>query len=168
MGCCQSYESDEEYSRNGGGGPESAPKKEEGALRKVECSDAAREIIVGGLRLRYAYFSQKGYYPDDPHKPNQDSYKVIEKFGADEANDAFFGVFDGHGRDGDLCAQFTRDHLPPCLARNIAKIKRQEVQNHKPQLNRLVSNSANPGDPARPQAVALLAHHNFRGGTAKA
>mmetsp|Transcript_37128 Transcript_37128/g.90011 ORF Transcript_37128/g.90011 Transcript_37128/m.90011 type:complete len:759 (-) Transcript_37128:295-2571(-) len=165
MGCCQSYESDEEYDgRNGG--PESAPKKEEGALRKVECSEAARELIVGGLRLRYAYFSQKGYYPDDPHKPNQDSYKVIEKFGAAEANDAFFGVFDGHGRDGDLCAQFTRDNIAPCLARNISRIKRQEVQNHKPQLNRLVSTSANPGDPTsyvelsreQIQQAALRAH----------
>jgi hypothetical protein len=126
MGCCESVEEGDGYKHNGG--PEAAlgkPKKEEGALRKVECSDAARELICGGLRLRYAYFSQKGYYPDDPHKANQDAYSVVERFGARESNDAFFGVYDGHGRDGDLCAQFARDNMPKCLARNINKMKQE-------------------------------------------
>lgn len=147
MGCCQSVEDDDENNDRNGGGPESAPKKkEEGALRKVECSDAAKELICGGLRLRYAYFSQKGYYPDDPHKANQDAYSVVERFGSGESNDAFFAVYDGHGRDGHLCAQFARDNMPRCLARHINKFKQQEAPRHKQQLNRLVTKSANPGD----------------------
>lgn len=168
MGCCESIEGGERYKANGG--PEAAmnkPKKEEKALRKVECSDESREIICGGLRLRYAYFSQKGYYPDDPHKPNQDAYSVTERFGARETNDAFFAVYDGHGRDGDLCAQFARDNMPKCLARNITKAKERESKNHKPALDRMANkNRANPTDPLsyielsreQIQEAALKAH----------
>ena len=100
-----------------------APEK---ALRQVECSDEPKEIICGGLRLRYAYFSQKGYYPDDPHKPNQDAYSITERFGNRESNDALFAVYDGHGRDGDLCAQLARDQLPGFWHKHIQKHKEHE------------------------------------------
>lgn len=73
----------------GPSGQESAVKQPEKALRKVEASDEPKEIVCGGLRLRYAYFSQKGFYPDDPHKPNQDAYSITERFGNRESNDAF-------------------------------------------------------------------------------
>ncbi|KAL7444864.1 hypothetical protein ACHAXM_009689, partial [Skeletonema potamos] len=68
-----------------------------------------------GVSVRYAYLSQRGYYPDDPNKANQDSYSVTHNFiGTD--SDAFFGVYDGHGRDGDKCSQFVRDNLPSLTA----------------------------------------------------
>eukprot|EP00804_Cyclotella_cryptica_P029789 CCRYP_020665-RA/>CCRYP_020665-RA protein AED:0.04 eAED:0.04 QI:444/1/1/1/1/1/4/57/699 len=52
------------------------------------------------------------------HKPNQDSYTITPSF-ASRSTDIFFGVFDGHGRDGDKCAKFARDTLPPLLAESI-------------------------------------------------
>lgn len=99
--------------------------------------------------MRYAYLSQRGYYPDgefkytmlqvlvtsltylftiapdcilylDPHKANQDSYSVTHKFIGKES-DAFFGIYDGHGRDGDKCAQFVRDNLPLLTAAVVEK-----------------------------------------------
>lgn len=136
MGCCESVEEDGSYDPPRSGGMETAVRpKEEKALRKVDCSDEPREIICGGLRLRYAYVSQKGYYPDDPHKPNQDSYSVIERFGSRESNDSFFAVYDGHGRDGDLCAQFARDRLTGYLAKHINRLKERETKNHKATLD---------------------------------
>lgn len=37
-------------------------------------------------------------------------------------SDAFFGVYDGHGRDGDKCSQFARDLLPPMTAKIVDKV----------------------------------------------
>lgn len=168
MGCCESVEEDDSY--QGGprpGGMESAqkPRGEEKALRKVDCSKESREIICGGLRLRYAFFSQKGYYPDDPHKANQDAYSVTERFGAIGSNDSFFAVYDGHGRDGDLCAQFARDKLPGFLAKNINQAKEVEARKHRADLERIVRPDR-PDDPLshvelsreQMQEAALRAH----------
>lgn len=58
----------------------------------------------------------------DAHKPNQDAFVAQHNF-ANRSTDAFFGVFDGHGNDGDKCAQFVRDNLPKILAEGIAKAR---------------------------------------------
>jgi serine/threonine protein phosphatase PrpC len=42
------------------------------------------------------------------NKANQDCFLVCRNFMRDP-NRALFSVFDGHGREGDLCAQFARD-----------------------------------------------------------
>ena len=79
---------------------------------RIECSHQTQCFALGasGLRLRYAYVSQRGYYPDDLDKNNQDAYKVIPGInGEDDA--IFFGVFDGHGSDGDTCSYYVRDNI---------------------------------------------------------
>eukprot|EP00934_Nitzschia_sp_Nitz4_P007140 Nitzschia sp. Nitz4//scaffold101_size76361//18153//20439//NITZ4_005596-RA/size76361-augustus-gene-0.1-mRNA-1//1//CDS//3329532140//7130//frame0 len=162
MGCCESME--ESSYIEGDEGQETAAKQPEKALRKVEASDEPKEIVCGGLRLRYAFLSQKGFYPDDPHKPNQDAYSITERFGNRESNDAYFAVYDGHGRDGDLCAQFARDKIPGYLAKHINRAKEKEARNHKADLDRLTSRTQ--GDPLASvelskeqfQASALRAH----------
>eukprot|EP00581_Thalassiosira_minuscula_P014769 CAMPEP_0183721474 /NCGR_PEP_ID=MMETSP0737-20130205/13736_1 /TAXON_ID=385413 /ORGANISM="Thalassiosira miniscula, Strain CCMP1093" /LENGTH=728 /DNA_ID=CAMNT_0025951487 /DNA_START=137 /DNA_END=2326 /DNA_ORIENTATION=+ len=82
--------------------------------KRIDAIDETRTATFGGVSVRYAYLSQRGYYPDDSMKPNQDSYAISHNF-AGRSTDAFFGVFDGHGRDGDKCAHFVRDNLPPLL-----------------------------------------------------
>lgn len=146
MGCCESVEVDSSQYANPSGGAQSdsAAKAPEKALRKVECSDEPREIICGGLRLRYAFLSQKGYYPDDPHKPNQDAYSITERFGSKESNDAFFAVYDGHGRDGDLCAQFARDKMCGYLAKHIRKAKEREAKAKKDEIEKRLERHPNP------------------------
>ena len=52
--------------------------------------------------------AQRGYYPSDVHKPNQDAFAVAKDLGGGLS---FFAVYDGHGADGHRCAQFGRDHL---------------------------------------------------------
>ena len=126
-------------------GPEAAEKQPEKALRKVVASDEPKEVICGGLRLRYAFLSQKGYYPDDPHKPNQDAYSITERFGNRESNDSLFAVYDGHGRDGDLCAQFARDKMFGYLAKHVNRLKEKEARNHPGELERITKrNGADP------------------------
>ena len=36
-----------------------------------------------------------------------------------------FGVFDGHGKEGDICSQFVRDNLPQQLVKHISKVGEQ-------------------------------------------
>lgn len=66
--------------------------------------------------MNYAYLTQRGYYPDQPDKANQDNYNVCEKFCGIQDR-TFFGVFDGHGKDGDLASYYARDKLPKLLER---------------------------------------------------
>ena len=64
----------------------------------------------GGYKLRYACVSQRGYYPEDLYKANQDSFVVIPDFNG-STGDIVLGVFDGHGAEGDLCSRFVRKHI---------------------------------------------------------
>lgn len=50
--------------------------------------------------IEYAYCTQRGYYPNDPHKLNQDEFSIDHNFAGIEG-DSFFAVYDGHGPVGD-------------------------------------------------------------------
>jgi serine/threonine protein phosphatase PrpC/CRP-like cAMP-binding protein len=89
---------------------------------RIESSSQTQLLEIDGVKLRYAFMSQRGYYPEAPDKDNQDAYVVIPQFGADKENQAFFGVFDGHGKDGHYCARYARDNLPRAIADKFAKI----------------------------------------------
>ncbi|CAN0362044.1 unnamed protein product, partial [Ectocarpus sp. 13 AM-2016] len=65
----------------------------------------------GSFTVRYAFASQRGYYPDEPNKANQDSFIVVPNFCRDPES-LFCGVFDGHGGTGDLCSNFVAQKLP--------------------------------------------------------
>ena len=62
----------------------------------------------------------------DAHKPNQDTLSVSEGF-AGRNQDGFFGVYDGHGRDGDKCAQYARDRLPDLLTGYLQRARAREA-----------------------------------------
>ncbi|KAI3692536.1 hypothetical protein L6452_32353 [Arctium lappa] len=62
------------------------------------------------LILEYSVLSQRGYYPDTPHKENQDCYCIKTHIRGDP-NVHFFGVFDGHGQSGTQCANFVKNRL---------------------------------------------------------
>lgn len=131
MGCNQSsevdeYEESEDNEDYGGQKPiqTQAPPPQPVVKKndRVDAIDRTRNIETGGIRMRFAYLSQRGKYPDDPDKPNQDAYCIKHNF-TNQMEDAFFGVFDGHGKDGHGCAQFTRTHLPALVERFIEKGK---------------------------------------------
>ncbi|RLN38237.1 hypothetical protein BBO99_00004561, partial [Phytophthora kernoviae] len=72
--------------------------------------------VTSKLNTQYAFVSQRGYYPDALDKPNQDSCTILPAFTGDTAK-MYFGVFDGHGTTGDLCASFVRKECPERLVR---------------------------------------------------
>ncbi|KAL7568485.1 hypothetical protein ACA910_012195 [Epithemia clementina (nom. ined.)] len=129
-----------------GAGPAAGPNTKKGqtqtynrAKDRVDAIPESKMIETKDIRLRYAYLSQRGFYPDDPFKPNQDSYCVHETISQTSTNgvvrmDSLFGVFDGHGKDGDGCAQFARANLPGQL--KIALDKAKGKLEHHSELNR--------------------------------
>ena len=52
--------------------------RQEEVLERIQCCDEALLFPLGksGFSLRYAYLSQRGYYPEDLYKRNQDAFKV--------------------------------------------------------------------------------------------
>lgn len=124
MGCTSSKDID---ARGAGthhyGGEESGPLSRSAVEGRIDCIEETRVATFGNLKVRYGYLSQRGYYPDDANKANQDSYSVTTNFSGQES-DALFAVYDGHGRYGDKCAQFARDHLPNLISKHVKKAKR--------------------------------------------
>ncbi|CAM9550019.1 unnamed protein product, partial [Choristocarpus tenellus] len=92
---------------------------------RIDAPPRSETINIGGYTLRYAYISQRGFYPDDRDKANQDAHTIITCFDGDK-DKALFTVFDGHGKEGDLCAIFCREHLPGVLAREMAVVRTEE------------------------------------------
>lgn len=91
---------------------------------RIEKPVATMQVDLGRTRIRYAYLSQRGYYPDTPNKPNQDAYYVKVGLDNTSGDTAFFGVYDGHGPAGDACAIFTREslceNLEACLGEGLS------------------------------------------------
>lgn len=86
---------------------------------RLESIPAFKKVPIkfGNYKLRYAWVSQRGFYPDEPDKDNQDSHVEVENFCSDIHEDMhLFGVFDGHGKTGHKCAWYARDKLPGELA----------------------------------------------------
>ncbi|GLJ40758.1 hypothetical protein SUGI_0842740 [Cryptomeria japonica] len=75
------------------------------------------KVPAFNFELKYSYLSQRGYYPDNLVKENQDSFCIHTQFGQDP-NDHFFGVFDGHGDYGTECSQFVKRQLCENLLRD--------------------------------------------------
>ena len=69
----------------------------------------------GAITLSYGFVCQRGLYPDEPDKENQDAFKIIPSFDG-ENKLILMGVFDGHGEYGDECAQFVRDNIEEYLS----------------------------------------------------
>jgi len=134
MGCASSSNKDavDSGDRGGdGGGASGSHRSEEDDYQpltaeevnaRIQSCDKALLHTLGnsGITLRYAYLSQRGYYPEDLYKANQDAFKVIPAFNGDP-NNMFLGVFDGHGSDGDACSYFVRDNIEANLKRAMVK-----------------------------------------------
>lgn len=97
------------------------------AQNRIEVIDKAVNAKLGCMNVRYGFLSQRGFYPDEPNKLNQDSYSITTNI-SDEESDTLFAVYDGHGRHGDLCAQFARDNLPQLISKFSEKIKKETRQ----------------------------------------
>lgn len=90
------------------------------AKDRVDAIAETKSIICNGVKMKYAYVSQRGFYPEEPFKANQDAYCIHHNL-VPGVDDAFFAVFDGHGKDGDGCAIFAKNELPQQVLKQVAK-----------------------------------------------
>ena len=120
MGCFSSKPKDGIKKGTGRSLSLSSPTASKKGLTKTEIQMrivaplSCRTFVHDGISIKYAWVSQRGYYPDAPDKDNQDSCCVIPNiFENDEEMPkvALFGVFDGHGSEGHLCSRFVSDQV---------------------------------------------------------
>ena len=110
-------------------GPGAAEVQRAGEMSQNRSEDSKAfkkvQFAFGGYKLRYAWVSQRGYYPEDLDKANQDAHAEFEDFGKAKGIEdaAFFAVFDGHGKTGDHCAIYARDHIPDAFCNKIAEVR---------------------------------------------
>ncbi|GMH71360.1 hypothetical protein TrLO_g3867 [Triparma laevis f. longispina] len=116
MGLCSSKDVSTRASGNG-----MAPAGQE-LLQRIQAPEKSEECLIGAhIRARYAYISQRGYYPDSPTKANQDAFTIVRDF--HKEGGWLFGVFDGHGGRGDEASNYVKDELPGCLIKELNKIQ---------------------------------------------
>ena len=81
---------------------------------RIDAPPNSEKFTHSGITFKYAWASQRGYYPDSPDKENQDSYSVLPsastKVGG-SSDIAFFGVYDGHGNDGHLSSLYAKNQV---------------------------------------------------------
>ncbi len=83
------------------------------------------ELGISDFTLRYAALSQRGYYPEDLFKANQDRY-IIQTEIDGRMDFAFMGVFDGHGTEGDVCSGYVRKRV---ISELLKQMKRDRFRN---------------------------------------
>ena len=85
MGCANSTNNNVQHDSNVDDdddywGESSVPELSDAEIaERIEKGKGNMPVGTTGLKLRYAFQSQRGYYPDSPDKNNQDAFKVIEK-----------------------------------------------------------------------------------------
>lgn len=92
--------------------PTSGPLSAKDYKSRLQSSEGTQSLFFpqSGYSIRFAYVTQRGYYPDAPEKANQDALCIHPQFGGD-MEQAFFGIFDGHGEYGTQCAQFAKEKV---------------------------------------------------------
>ena len=102
MGCGGSKEEPSKSQQSGGGGnaddeeEDYNPLTQEEVNARIVCSKEAETFKLGKspITLRYAYLSQRGYYPEDLYKANQDAFKISSQWPQSPVPQIFFGVFE--------------------------------------------------------------------------
>ena len=75
--------------------------------QRLTTCDAKLSCECGAYSARYGSLVFRGLYADEPTKPCQDRYGMVETNG-----DPWFLILDGHGPNGHACAQFCLEELP--------------------------------------------------------
>jgi len=105
------------------------PLSNDEIISRIESSKVSIAANTGVHELSVGYLTQRGYYPDDMDKDNQDSYSCHTHFG-EYKDEVFVAVYDGHGKDGHLVSRFSRDELPRDILNELAaKVKQRDGTN---------------------------------------
>jgi hypothetical protein len=66
MGCCESKSTNDVHGGRSfaNSGFKDEPMTNAEIESRIECSERTEMLILGGMKMRFAYLSQRGYYPD--------------------------------------------------------------------------------------------------------
>jgi serine/threonine protein phosphatase PrpC len=115
-----------------------------------------------GRRVRWATASQRGYYPFEPDKPNQDASKSQAGI-ANEGTLHWFSVFDGHGPDGHKCAKYATEHIPTLFVSEVSSggsVKSALEKSHLTTHEHILTESSFDTRQSGTTAVSLLLENN--------
>ena len=102
------------WPKNAGNFGELSEKEVKG---RINSSRVQYMELSDGFRFRYATLTQRGFYPHDRKKANQDSFTVASGVGHKSYH--FFGVFDGHGPTGDACSLFACEAVKKIVCEKV-------------------------------------------------
>lgn len=78
-------------------------------IRKYPAQGGEKVLALPcGLTLRVAALTQRGYYPQQPYKANQDAF-AVEPAVVDDGH--WFAVYDGHGPCGEKVSEYAARHV---------------------------------------------------------
>lgn len=94
--------------------PKTGPLLENSYWSRLSLSSQPHEVELNRSKftVKYAFTSLRGFYPDALQKSNQDEVCAHQLF-SDESEQLLFAVFDGHGSEGHLCAQYAKNKVQP-------------------------------------------------------
>ena len=85
---------------------------------RVSMDESKRDVVrttkalIGSLAIKYSVVCQEGCYPDKKKHANQDAFCASAMHGGEKL---LLGVFDGHGQEGESCAQIASNIFPQIL-----------------------------------------------------
>lgn len=85
---------------------------------RVSMDESKRDVVrttkalIGSLAIKYSVVCQEGCYPDKKKHANQDAFCASAMHGGESL---LLGVFDGHGQEGESCAQIASNIFPQIL-----------------------------------------------------
>ena len=85
---------------------------------RVSMDESKRDVVrttkalIGTLSIKYSVVCQEGCYPDKKKHANQDAFCASAMHGGESL---LLGVFDGHGQEGESCAQIASNILTQIL-----------------------------------------------------
>ena len=91
---------------------------------RIVAPEICHTYVQSGVTIKYAWASQRGYYPDAPDKENQDSFSAEPHLSSSLPDVALFGVYDGHGGEGHVCSRFVRTQVTNHIITNILLLTR--------------------------------------------
>lgn len=97
---------------------------------RVSMDESKRDVVrttkalIGSLTIKYSVVCQEGCYPDKKKHANQDAFCASAMHGGESL---LLGVFDGHGQEGESCAQIASNIFPQILTQ-LSREKADKVK----------------------------------------
>jgi hypothetical protein len=114
MGCLSSKAAISKNGKSAYGLYKSSNLSQQEIELRTEAPQFSKEFHHSRVNIKYAWASQRGYYPDSLDKENQDSYSILPSIVTkvhSQTDVALFGVYDGHGTDGHLASRYVRNEV---------------------------------------------------------